>query len=280
MNPVVYGLAVVLGLLILFTISLSIYYTFAPYPYKVLSPNSGNLLIKDKNINAHQVGTNEDVTNAFTKSGEGTIAVFLYVNPLQRTPVLQNPDGSMSQSTQSTVTLFKLVNIYNDISLALVAHPPGKGVNEMTSELQIRTEGGKLESLKFKPIPLQKWIYVTISRRGRRYNLFFNDAQVASFRTEDYPKVETVKWILGDESVSSNGIFAFPIVTNQESTIHDVKERLAKFADSRHKPRLPKASISNPFSGFNLRGCPGGLFCFGSGSQPASPLDAWTSPFA
>jgi hypothetical protein len=266
----------VLGLLLLFTISLGIYYTFGPTPYKVLSPKTGSLLIKDKNA-IQQVGTNEEVTNAFTKSGEGTIAVFLYINPLQRTPVLENPDNV---NVNTAVTLFKLVNIYNEVSLAFVAHPSGKGVNSMTSELQIRTEGGTIETLKFKPILLQKWVYVTISRRGRRYNIFFNSEQVASFRTKDYPKVETVKWIIGDETVASNGTFAYPMITEQESTIKDVKERLAAFADSRDKPILPKASIVNPFAGFNLGGCPSGIFCFGSGSQPNSPLDSWTTPFA
>ncbi len=271
-------LASVLGIAILALIVLSVYYAIKPFPYTVLEPSYGSLNRESKDTNAAQLGTTDQVTNSFTKTGEGTIAIFLYLNPLQRTATLQDGAGAVLGSDPSSVCLFQLMDIYGAPSLALITHPAGNGVSELTSELRVKMQDGSVETLKFKPIPIQKWIYVTVSRRGRRYNVFYNDEQVASFRTSAYPSTDTVKWVFGDPTVSSGGNFAFPLLSDRESTIQDVKQRMAKFADTRNKPILPKASITTAFAAF--KGCPDGLFCFGANTAPSDALSAWTTPFA
>jgi len=247
----------------------------APNPYTILTPNTG--ILDATQQNAIQLGSTDQVTNAFSKTGEGTIAIFLYINPLQRTPVLSTPDKSQQEDH---ITLFKLSNIYNETKLSLISKTPGQGQSELTTELHITTQSGKVETAKFKPLPIQKWIYLTISRRGRRYNIFYNDEQVSSFRTDDYPQMDTVRWIPGDSVSGMTGTFAYPLLSNKESTVQDIKQRLRKFADTRYKPILPKPSITTAFSSSTWKGCPSGLFCFSSDSAPSNALDAWSSPFA
>lgn len=272
------GLVITLGILMAALIAISIYYVIKPSPFNVVKPEYGSLDRTKKDTNAAQLGTSEQVTNAFTKSGEGSLAIFLYLQPIQRTATLKSSASSILGADASSVVLFQLMDIYGNPSLALIAHPLTQGMTELTSELRIKTQVGGVETIKFKPIPIQSWVYVTISRRGRRYNVFYNDEQVASFRTVQYPSMDTVKWVFGDPNVSSGGHFAFPLLSNEESTIQDIKARMAKFADTRNKPILPKASITTMFTA--LRGCPDGIFCFGANTAPSDALSAWTTPFA
>ena len=128
MNYLSAGLAIVLGIAILALITFSIYYAIKPNPYNVLKPDYGSLDRKDKDTNAAQLGTTDQVTNSFTKTGEGTIAIFLYLSPLQKTSTLQDSTTQpILGADPSSVCLFQLMDIYGQPSLALITHPAGNG---------------------------------------------------------------------------------------------------------------------------------------------------------
>ena len=278
---VLFGLIVFIGLTL---IAMGIYYYVGPKKYKSLNPIDGKL-----DNGSLEVGTPNDITNNFMKGSAGSLSIFIYMDPTQRTPIYLDPSQKQSINT----------NEIHGVSTQITAQPniktmsitvfhigsnfsfkqfPGSASGIDTAEIEIMTNSGttqQVENWVVPPLPKQKWIYITISRVGRRYTLFYNNDIVASFRTINFPVIESNYWTIGDSN--SGGYFAFPLVSSRESTKIDVEERLRTFADSKNMPVLPKANITDIFSAFG--GCPNGIFCF-TPQQDIASVNAWTTPFA
>jgi len=269
---------------ILTLIAMAIYSYLGPQKYKSLNPIDGKL-----DNNSLEVGTPNDITNNFMKGSAGSISIFVFMEPTQRTSVYLDPTQTGKihtneiQGVQTGITAqrnIKLmsITIFQIGSNFAFKQFPGSASGIDTAEIEIMTNNGarkQVENWTVPPLPKQKWIYITISRVGRRYTLFYNNEIVASFRTINFPVIESNYWTIGDSN--SSGYFAFPLVSARESTKADVEERLRTFADSRNKPLLPKGRITDIFSAFG--GCPNGIFCF-TPQQDTASVNAWITPFA
>lgn len=256
-------------------IAFGMYNKIAPSPYKYLSPITGDL----------SVSTNEyrdpAITNFF-KGSEGTISVFLYLNPTQRT-------SSVSLHARNSITSNQQIDIENNFTIFNVGkflifkqYPSGAGGKD-SAQLQIVTTptSGKteLETFTFPPIPKQVWTCVTVSRVGRRFTVYYNNKMVSSFRTKYYHISDnSYKWQIGTTSTNnSGGVYAYPYAGFNALNEQEIQQRISSVADTRNKPILPKPGIKNFFNSFG--GCPDGLFCF-TKPETSNPINAWTSPFA
>ena len=258
--------------LILTLIAFGMYYAMVPSEYIYLNPITGQL--------NSQTSFNDSTITNFVKGSEGTLSVFLYLNPTQRTATYQNIQNSITTTPLDTANNFTIFSI--GTYLIFKQYPSGASGND-AAQLQIITipSGGNkdTESFTFPPIPKQEWICVTLTRVGRRFTVYYNNKMVSSFRTVHYPIIDSVNtWNIGvSPGNNSSGLYAYPYGAQYALTETEIQKQIRSVADSRNKPILPKPMIMNVFSAFG--GCPNGIFCY-SDPTSSNPINTWTSPFA
>ncbi len=129
-----------------------------------------------------------------------------------------------------------------------------------------------IELIPLPNFPEQKWIYFTILKEGRRFDILYNKNIIASAYLINYPKVMTQAIRIGNASMK--GQAAYINGASKRYTFEEVAVEWAARADTRGKPYLPDESILPTF------GCPGGLFCFSGPRGPTSMKTYWSSPYA
>lgn len=262
-------------------ISMGIYTSIMPSSYKYYSPISASLTdlttINDKKI-----------VN-FIGGSQGTLSLFIYLDPTQRSSTYQNVsrvNDSVNASVSNDYGVnFNIFSLGSSSSAILTFKQfPGSSSGIDQAEIRIITvkpnntsTSPNVETFPFTAIPLQKWVCVTLARSGRRYTVSYNDKIVTSFRTKYYPIVDTsVGWIIGD--TKSSGYYAYAMASTNAFVLEDVKKQMQSVSDSRNKPILPKPTVTSIFSMFG--GCPNGIFCYTATYAPSSGINQWSSPFA
>jgi len=273
---------IVLVLLVLVIITLNIYYYIAPPSVTYFSPVTGKL--SDLYI------FNDNRTKKFITNGEGSLSIFIYLDPTQRTPTYRSVSQQTNSETTTTQTsnYGQSFNIYSmgtgNSSILTFKQYPGSSSGVDTAEIRIKTTNSNdiagsetIESFQLKAIPLQKWICVTLSRSGRRYSIYYNNELVSSFRTTYYPVVSTnVAWHIGDSK--SSGYYAYATAVDFAMLKNDIELQNKIVSDSRNQPKLPKPSILSVFS--IVGGCPNGIFCYTSSGASTNGFNEWSSPYA
>jgi len=272
-------------------ISISIYNAIAPSPYIYFVPTTGML-----NAVTTITGNTAALQN-FIGGGEGTLSIFVYLDPTQRTPTIQKI-SQKSASIESSSDLFENsstsqmndainFNIFTlgsgDGTILTFKQYPSSSSGIDKAELRIVTTNSysasyakkSIETFPIQAIPQQKWVCLTLSRIGRRYTVFYNNQTISSFRTKYYPINSVVTWNVGD--TKSSGYYAYPLVSLTSYTESDIKTRISLVADTRNKPILPRPSITNLLGAFG--GCPNGIFCVNTVISQ-NPINEWSSPFA
>ena len=262
-------------------VSMAIYNQLAPSPNTYYSPLTAKL--------SSPTTFNDRKIANFISGSEGTLSVFIYLDPTQRSSTYQTV-SQISDSVNDSVSDDYAVN-FNVYSLgssssAILSFKqfPGSSSGVDKAEIRIITVNPKntstspnVETFPFKAIPLQKWVCVTLARVGRRYTVFYNNEIVSSFRTEYYPIIDTaVGWIVGD--TKSSGYYAYAMGSTNSFTLDDIKSQMSGVSDSRNKPILPNPTVTSIFSMFG--GCPNGIFCYTAAYGPSTGINQWSSPFA
>ncbi len=230
-----------------------------------LSPNVGSLAKQTA------VGTSNDVLNNFISPSSATFTCYVYINSHSR--------GG------NNIPLFRIAN---NLQLNIV---PSGASHEESCEFVITTQRppssptdtvvtATPETFKFPRIPTQKWVLITITKEGRRFTIYYNDAIIASFRTLYYPVIPRDGMVIGSNNLS--GTFAYPTFHGEGYAfkLDDVKDYLANTSNTRHEPELPNTqSVFDVFT--NALVCPNGVFCFESTQTPQKNyLKQWTSPYS
>ena len=273
---------ILLVLLVLIIITLNIYYYIAPPSVTYFSPVTGKL--------ADMIAFNDNRTKKFITNGDGSLSIFIYLDPTQRTPTYRSVSQQVNNETIDaqnanhglSFNIFSLGS-GNDSILTFKQYP-GSSSGVDTAEIRIKTVNPSassgtetIESFQLKAIPLQQWICVTLSKSGRRYNVFYNTEMVSSFRTSYYPNISTnAAWRIGDSK--SSGYYAYASAVDFAMTKSDIDEQNKVVADSRYQPKLPKPSILSIFS--IVGGCPNGIFCYTASSASTYGFNEWSSPYA
>jgi hypothetical protein len=151
-----------------------------------------------------------------------------------------------------------------------------------------------IEVLALPPIPIQKWVMVTISKEGRRYDVYYNDRLVLSKRTQ-FKIAEsnsTLGITVGNPGLNGNagGFIAYDIAQNSA----DVSKAYASMTDTRGAPfisippppklptqrKMPDISFSTPGLGLNWSPCPSGNCLDAPKIRPAQPWLDWETSYA
>jgi len=274
-------LMILIVVLTMTLISISIYNQIVPSPNKYYSPLTA-MLSSPTTFNDRNIAN-------FISGSEGSLSVFIYLDPTQRSSTYQTV-SQISDSVNDSVSNDYGVNfnVYSlgSASSAILSFKQFPGSSSGVDKAQIRiitvnpnnrSTSPNVETFPFKAIPVQQWVCVTLARVGRRFTVFYNNEIVSSFRTKYYPVIDTaVGWVIGD--TKSSGYYAYAMASKNSFTLEDVKNQMSGVSDSRNKPILPNPTVTKIFSIFG--GCPNGIFCYTAAYAPSSGINQWSSPFA
>lgn len=157
-------------------------------------------------------------------------------------------------------------------------------ISPKSSQLTVITANGIVNSItehiQIPPLPLQKWVCVSILRDGRRFDIMYDDQIVASHRFEYFPKVVNSPLVVGNKSILGSGIHV--LVAPYRLTPVEVSKQRAKLADMNGKPVGTGTAFGLPpipFTGIRSI-CFPGMPCDTISAPPGNALKAWSTPFS
>jgi hypothetical protein len=321
------------GLVIVVLASLVYFAPAAFFPQlKVAKAGPFDLSAKTTVFDSNQVAT-------FEQKGSATLQAFFYIVPTQRSPTAMtcNTPGNPSCEDGRFHTCFcgrgnncdgckrngytPLLSIGDTLFLELLPAPDAGRQGKAMTQIAVRTKTtvdasgnsvvldasgsstnfeSVIEFLPLPPLPTQKWVSVTISREGRRFDIYYNDHLVLSQKTlyNIATTAGTTGIVVGDSSLSGYGaVFDFKeSITNGM----EVAASYAQQSDTRGAPlvNLPAdtakivmkgsatgaAGANSP--GYTLAGltlpslCPTGGCVTGPTVRPAQPWLDWDTAYA
>ena len=177
-----------------------------------------------------------------------------------------------------------LLNVSNVLKMEIVSSPDASRPGQASAQLAIRTYGipadktseqTSIETFALPPLPFQKWIAVTISREGRRFDVFYNNDIVLSKRTRyslDHTSVGSAP-IAGDSRL--NGQLAFFRVFPERLNLQRVGIEYAKVTNTNGEPQF---SVNMDLI-TKMNPCPNGACIKPITVRPASPLYSWDTQY-
>jgi hypothetical protein len=238
----------------------------------------------------------------------GTFQAFVYPVMFQRTGQLSLcSDGSTPQpgepdcnsgrfgicacdktdcSRCKHVGYVNLINISNVVRLEILNAPDASRRNAALVQLVVRTLRNNAttndtevveETIALPMIPLQKWTMITISREGRRYDIYYNASLVSSKRTEHVLDVGSAVGpiLVGDKNMQ--GSIAYVDISDARSSASQVAYNYSRLADTTGQPYIMKGDIR--LTDY-IPVCDGGACLKGPSVRPSSPLMDWDTQYA
>jgi len=244
-----------------------------------------------------------DDAQRFLRGNTGTFQAFFHLVPLQRTgqtTVCNNkPGGDPNCSTDrydlcecdkndctpcNHKSYFNLLNIGNVVKVEVLAVPDAGRPNAAQTQLVLRTTGMTpgatttritQETFALPPFPFQKWTFVTISREGRRFDVYYDETLVVSKRAQF--SLDTAAGgspiIAGEARLF--GQVMWPMLNASRMSIQDVSRAYKDKTDTTGKP-IEKLS-TKIFE--KLNPCPAGGCLKPVTVRPASPLYNWDTDY-
>ncbi len=210
-------------------------YAFRPVSGANLSPSKGGL------ETTTVVGTPRQVYNSFYYgTGGGSFGTYIYLNNYDRTP----RTGTGAAPPLISIGPFKMY-VHNSNSSPQTTYAVVNLVNNNTDSYNV---------LPLDDFPVQKWVYVTVNREGRRFTVYYNGVVAGSKVFDEYyaRQPEAVK-IGGPAYI---GRFVYPNLNQTVMREADIEAHIRATADSKGQPIEKQDFIEMLFSG-------GGIFCSG-----------------
>jgi hypothetical protein len=139
------------------------------------------------------------------------------------------------------------------------------------------------EFLTLPPIPTQKWVMITISREGRRFDVYYNDALVLSQKTLfNIAMTADTTGIIAGNSAFSGYCAGFDFKGDTISG-SEVYATYSKLSDTRGAPyvNLPTDANAPVTGGVTIPSlCPTGGCFPGPTVRPAQPWLDWETSYA
>jgi hypothetical protein len=188
---------------------------------------------------------------------------------------------SASQTCQHT-GFVKLFNLFSDSLYVELLQAPDAGRPGLPkTQLCIRTQDGTttptyyIETFPLPPFPLQKWIMLTISRKGNSLKVYYNTAVVASVKTTKTISLNSAAATLslGDPSIQGKAQYLWMPFGTKEIT--EITQYYNSLTDTNGAPI--QTSIGYP-TNFSL--CPSGNCLNGPQVRPANPLVNWNFEYS
>ena len=203
-------------LLILIYIALAIYNRYKTVRHSFDIPHG--------NLNKENIVLKRDASKDFFSKSGGTLAFYVKLE-----------DGNKTTSVQNSYS-----NVLFKIDKALV-FTVGNGLNDNNAfNLYVQTDK-RVETIKLKPIPRQKWVHIVILRDGRRFDVLYNGKLIASQRLSLVPRYYSNPLIFGtssNETSKVNGKFVSGFIEPKRLTLKEVRDEMESTSNTRGEPYI------------------------------------------
>lgn len=255
------------------------------------------------------IGTVKNAQDVLVNKQTGTVQVFVYVLPYQRTATAtacssgnkgdpacgtDRYDICDCNGTDCSNCAHKgfeyLLNLSQVIRLEVLNVPDASRPNSAYAQLVVRTirkaestavdtaDKRTIETFPLPPIPFQKWTMVTIARDSRRIDVFYNDEVVLSKRTQNMIDFSAAFSTFKSGSPSLSGKIGKIRFFDRRLALPEVKEAYKSLANTRGEPSFSPINFKEVFSNLNL--CPSGDCLSGLSVNPPSGLVEWSSSYS
>jgi hypothetical protein len=227
-------------------------------------------------------------TIPFYSESEGTFSAFIYLNPMVRTGEHVDCGNSINKAHASCVNgkfdicmcedndctascshggYSSVFDIAGIVKLEVLTTPDASRQFKAMAQLVVQTEGivtsgagtqsmisqKYIESIQLPMIPFQKWVYVTVAREGRRFDIYYNDRMVVSRKLDNMPISNYSKSGLSGVSSGTEGLggtIAVANLYNYRHTIADVSSIYSEYADTRGNPYMSNTPNTQTLSDY------------------------------
>jgi hypothetical protein len=211
------------------------------------------------------------------------------INDMVVLEVLGSPDSSRQNKAAIQLTIkTQSSGLIQDVSKNSVnpsMNPVGDGSIDAVSQLYI-------ETFILPPIPYQKWLMISISRDGRRFDVYYNDTLVLSkyASANVYNEITNTNISIGNTTINGKSGF-FNLYKSIQSAMN-ISSQYNSFINTRGSPLFntppPTLTFNEPKSNLSLSiGVPNiPSFCSSTNciqspqTPPAKPYYEWSSSYA
>jgi hypothetical protein len=209
-----------------------------------------------------------ETTASFYNSTEATFQGFFFVVPLDRTA--STPTGCVApdcvngvygicdtQPNNAASANFELCkhpgyvplfSIGQAVQFEVLTVPDASRQGRAMAQLVVQTRGPvpngnltfKVETMQLPALEFQKWVMITISRSGRRFDVYYNDRLVHSEKTKNMITNSTLDTSSGNERLS--GAVALASMQNIRMNSLDVSNRYQALANTKGAPNVSSSA--------------------------------------
>ena len=150
---------------------------------------------------------------------------------------------------------------------------------QSTAQLVVYTTHREFITIPLPPLTLQKWVFISILRDGRRFDVLYDDKIVASHRIDVYPLSISNPLVIGDKALLGQAIHMF--TKSSRATPNQISALRASYSDMTGQPpvKFPLPFLPIPF-GTVQTACIPGMPCNPVSAPPSNALKAWSSRYA
>lgn len=204
----------------------------------------------------------------FLSQGTGTFQAYIYLDSLSQTGSLSDCGTRQNQPSCSSglydpcscaskvdctncahAGYKNLVSLYGVYNLEVLPFPDASRPNTVSTQLAVQTQTAQnnyVETIPLPPIPLQKWVMLTISKTGRRIDVYYNDSLVSS--TTMLNMISTMQPSgtivqAGDSTLS--GTIGMISMNGSSATIGSVASQFSNTSDTRGAPTKFAISLTS-----------------------------------
>jgi len=150
---------------------------------------------------------------------------------------------------------------------------------QSTAQLVVYTTHREFITIPLPPLTQQKWIFISILRDGRRFDVMYDDKIVASHRIDVYPMAVPNPLVIGDKALLGQAIHMF--TKSSRATPTQISALRASYSDMTGQPpvKFPLPFLPIPFGNVQTA-CIPGIPCNPVSAPPSNALKAWSSRYA
>lgn len=266
-------------------------------------PNLGVKTIDDMseyNLEKGDAKTKAEQTDYFIKNQNALFRVFYKIDALPRTSVAYDTSVGTAAGLNPVTNNFdictktnanmckhpgfvKLLNFQDSFYIELLQAPdasrPGLPKTQVciTTTAIVKNQQNNneqvtyLETFPIPPFPIQKWVMLSVVRRGSDFDIYYNNKLVSSIKTTNVPNFTASAATFAESGVK--GVAKYVHTINKASTPDEVASDYGRNTDTNGEP-TPLF-----FANLNINLCPSGNCFTGPEIRPANPLVDWTSDY-
>lgn len=260
---------VVLIVLCLIFLGIILYFVLRPVAITTTTIKNGPLSLSSKtNALSTSDFSSATIANAFYKDGNGTFQCFVFMDALARTGshvdcglgtntpncdsglystcVCSSTSDCTNCSHAGYQSVFTIHGIY---TLEVMNVPDASRPNAIAAQFTVKTAtdnrgvaASQIETINLPPINHQKWVMITVSKEGRRIDIFYDNTMVSSTNLQNIPSsITNGTPLITGNSMLSGQIGGLTFLPNRQ-TIQDVSEKYAKETNTKGDPVIFKTT--------------------------------------